>query len=205
MRKFQLLLFSVWLVLSSCNSITSGHYLLTDENADYLAPKYEFWYSNQIAEDLNEMPLQLQDFETTKKSKLWVIQPYPNDKKEQPGYLRVLQLENKKILFQFTTWEKEKLILYFFGKRLNDSTFSFYALNKDAIEKAKKSNLLAPLKNGVQFKSDEIYFDSITSINNRDRILEFLENEMSQPSYFEKDSLILRGSNDAFRFIKSKN
>lgn len=204
MKRFHFLFISVLIVFCSCNSITSGHYVLTDENADYLEPKYEYWFSEELADDGDQL-IRLRGFDKAKKRKIWIFESFPKTENETPGYLRTTSLSNGLQLFQLTTWDSRKEIILFYGKRSNDSTFIFYSLNDEAIKTARKDKLLYPIRNQIHLRRNEIYFDSIAVANNSERILEFLKSGFDLKSDFEKDSLILRGSNDPLQFKKTEN
>lgn len=179
-------------LFASCNSISSGHFVLTDDNSEAMEHHYPYWFSPDPMK--HDKPFYIEGFEKGKKQKVWTITSYPKTEKEGFTYMRSRRLSEGRELYQFTTWDKEKEILLCFGKRPNDSTLVFYALTDEAMEKAKQTTALKALGAHVRFQKDEIHFDSIAAVDRTPEILHFLDSEMNHNHLFESDSLVFRGS-----------
>lgn len=188
-------------ILASCNSIKSGHFVLTDTNSEAMEHRYPYWFA--LGGFSGKRPVLIQDFEKGKKQKVWTLAPYPKTKKEPAIYMRSHKLTENRLLYQFTSWDKKKEIYLYFGHQPNDSTMVLYGLTDAAMEKAKQSATLKALGTHVSFTKDEIYFDSIAATNHAKTILKFLDTQLNHKAFFKTDSLVFYGAQNPNAFVQS--
>ncbi|KPM31079.1 Hypothetical protein I595_3058 [Croceitalea dokdonensis DOKDO 023] len=193
MKKAALYLIFIVLI-TACNTVTTGDYMLTDDNADLFAPKYRYWQSAELDEKGGSI-LEFRGFKKGRQQKIWLMDSYPKTEKDLPIYIRTKKVAHDKRLIQITSWEDgQREISLVYGKFLNDSSLLLYGYNKALFTTVASSKTLEELQDHITVGNTEVSLDSVAIKDNRSTLLEFLAKELSHPKHFKNDSIVFRGS-----------